>query len=137
FPDGKRLASVGGDGKLRIWDWQTQRELQTIPVANQPLAALAISADGRYLATGANLLTLIDLENNARRRPIFASMYKFESLVFSDDGEQLAAGSRYHDVTLLALKKLQMKRVHSGSRISSLEFMPDGLLLIPTHDVRT
>ncbi len=134
FPDGERLASVGEDGTLRIWDWQTRRELQTIAVANQALSALAISADGRYLATGSNVLMLFDLEENASRRPIYASLYTFESLAFSADGEQLAAGVRYHDVTLLSLNKFRAKHTHSGARVSSLEFMPDGNLLVPMNE---
>ncbi len=48
----QRIASVGDDGTLRLWDRETARLQQTIMAHEKKAVAIAASADGRYIATG-------------------------------------------------------------------------------------
>ncbi len=50
LPKGDRLAALGDDGVLRLWDLATGREALNLRVHNQGLG-LAVSRDGRRIAT--------------------------------------------------------------------------------------
>ena len=50
-PDGKFLASTGGDETLRFWDVATGKELSCWLGHNAAVYAVAFSPDGRFLAT--------------------------------------------------------------------------------------
>ncbi len=102
FPDRQRLASVGDDGTLRIWDLQSQSLLKSLKLGLQPLYSLAVSPDGRYIAAGSNTVFLCDLVAGDRVQEIFHGEHHIESLAFRPDGACVAAGSRYHNVFLIS-----------------------------------
>ena len=51
-PDGRLLASAGGDGTVRLWDPATGAEQATLTGHNGRVDAVAFSPDGRLLASG-------------------------------------------------------------------------------------
>ena len=51
-PDGKRLASAGGDRAVRVWSTETGKEIQTLPFDTPRIDALAFGPDGQRLAAG-------------------------------------------------------------------------------------
>lgn len=51
-PDGRYLASAGGDGMVRIWAVGTRTLLTTLAGHKGAVTSLAFSPGGRYLATG-------------------------------------------------------------------------------------
>ena len=50
-PDGRRLASAGGDGTVRLWDPATGAELAALTGHAGRVTAVAFSPDGRRLAS--------------------------------------------------------------------------------------
>ena len=50
-PDGRRLASAGDDGTVRLWDPATGAELAALTGHDDPVNAVAFSPDGRRLAS--------------------------------------------------------------------------------------
>jgi WD40 repeat protein len=50
-PDGRRVATAGGDHMVKIWDSRTGQQLLQLDGAREPMHALAFSSDGRLLAT--------------------------------------------------------------------------------------
>lgn len=134
FPDRRRLASVGDDGMLRIWDLQTQQLIREFKLATEPLYSVAVSPDGRFVAAGSHTVYLCDVSDEGRVEAIFHSEHNFESLAFRPDGECLAAGSRYHDVFLITREGELIGRVPCGSRVAALEFIAEEpLLLVPNR----
>jgi WD40 repeat protein len=132
FPDRRRLASVGKDATLRIWDAQTGDLLKTIQLGDDPLYSVAVSPDGRYVAAGARVVYLCDLRTEGTSRRIFEHEHNAESLAFSPDGKHLAAGMRYHEVCLLSLDGSVENRIPRKTIVDSLQFAPrSSLLLIP------
>ncbi|WP_425405345.1 c-type cytochrome [Hwanghaeella sp.] len=53
FLDEGRIASVGDDGTLRLWDAETAKPLATIEAHSKKAVSVAASPDGRLIATGA------------------------------------------------------------------------------------
>src|SRR3974390_1405447 len=56
-PDGKYVVSSGDDKVVRVWDWQAQKTVRAIRGQvdsgdEGKLFAMALSPDGRWLATG-------------------------------------------------------------------------------------
>ncbi|BBO36063.1 WD40 repeat domain-containing serine/threonine-protein kinase [Lacipirellula parvula] len=138
FPDRRRLASVGVDGTLRIWDMPTQSLLRTIEVGDSKLFSVAVSPNGRYVVVGSTAAHLLDLESDAPMKEIFRHDSNIESLAFHRDGEQIAAGIRYHEVCLFSLNGEIIKRIPCDARGYTLEFHPQRpSLLIPNRQDET
>ena len=96
-PDGNTLA-IGTGHKVLLWNWKTQQELRSIPIAANT-KALSFSPDGIKLAIGNQIMAedgvcLIDLTNVDKARSFGVSGVKYwcaYTLAFSPDGKMLAA----------------------------------------------
>ena len=68
-PDGRILASGGGEGKIRFWDTETGKPLSSLLDGHgAPVQSSAFSPDGRMLATVANDGNTILWDVRARKR---------------------------------------------------------------------
>jgi WD40 repeat protein len=56
--DGKYLISGSSDNTLKVWDWQTGKEVRTIKGHSGSVYAIAFSVDGKYLISGSFDTTL-------------------------------------------------------------------------------
>ncbi len=129
----RRLASVGADGTLRIWNLADGTQ-QVIPLSSGALDSVAVSPDGRWLAAGGMEIHLYDLQQQKVVRKLPALEHTIESLTFTPDSQALVAGQRYHYVTLLSLEGKVLRQMPCESRVESLEFLPqDGGLLVPNR----
>jgi serine/threonine protein kinase/WD40 repeat protein len=133
FPDQRRLASVGDDGTLRIWEVPSGKLLRTVNVCNEPLHSVAVSSNGKLAAVGSTSGYLYDVENDIPPEEVVRSEYTIESLAFSRDGQTLFAGARYHELMAVTLQDLQVTKIATDSRVESLEVLPDGTLLAPNR----
>jgi WD40 repeat protein len=122
FPDRRRMASVGEDGTLRLWDLRANSLIRTIQVCNEGLHSVSISPDGRYVAVGSTTAYLVDIEGESPPKPLFRHDSNMESLAFSNDGKTIAAGIRYHEICLFSTSGEMLNRIPCDSRSQTLEF---------------
>jgi RNA polymerase sigma factor (sigma-70 family) len=140
-PDGRRLVTSGEERKLRIWDVASGRELRAWSEQGGLTACLAISADGRWLASAPVLyrvnkydVTLWDLATGKEKRRFFMTRHCPMALAFSPDGRFLAAvgGDREQgEVRIWDLQTGQEQRRLEGrfGPLTSVAFSPDGRTL--------
>jgi len=98
-PDGKTILALSAVGEVKFWDTDKLAERQTIDLNSSDIGAVALSNDGKVLATsGAGTVTLRDLSTGQ----VLASLnvpgdwhnFPVSSLAFSFDGKMLVAGTR-------------------------------------------
>lgn len=99
--NGQRIAAAGADATIRVWDVVTKRALGE-PLRHpdsDPLRAIALSPDGRTLASGTcrhlferrGSVTLWDLDRRAVKGSLDDGSVGAVTLEFSPDGRHLAA----------------------------------------------
>jgi cytochrome c len=96
---GDRLFVAGADGKLRELDRKGMVRSE-VRVSRRPITALAVSADGKYLAAAGlgNAIGLFDAASLKPARKLETSGAPVWSLAFTADGRRLLAGGADHVV---------------------------------------
>jgi WD40 repeat protein len=139
-PEGKQLVSASDDKVIRVWDLQAGKTVRTIrgqvgPGDEGKIYAMALSPDGRWLATGGwfnksreedirlydfttgNLVALLKGHTNA-----------VASMAFSPDGTRLISGSGDNSAIIWDIdgRKLLHRLQGHTAEIYAVAFMPDG-----------
>lgn len=124
------------DPAKRGWEWKflnarADRSVHTLRGHTRPVAGIAVSPDGRHIATGAadNTIILWDAANYAPVRKIEGHKGQVTTLDFSPDGQQLVSGST--DKTLRLWNVADGKELLNFSQefsqgIYQARFSPDG-----------
>jgi WD40 repeat protein len=96
-PDGKTLASTGGD-LISLWDLKTGKE--PIILQGHQVLSVAFSPDGKTLATGsqAGTIKLWDVKAGKERATFQGHRGAIWSVAYSPDGKTLVSGG--HDKTI-------------------------------------
>jgi WD40 repeat protein len=154
-PDGKQVAGVGESfqGRLRLWDAATGREIKNLPGNTSMVHDLAFSPDGKVIATiGDNAnkgeLKLWDLTTGKETFTFTADIFdQLAAVAFSPDGKYLVAcgksitpqvqgGTIRHKgifkVWDVAKRELLKKLSELAEPSSSPVFSPDSRLLAAT-----
>ncbi len=101
-PDGRRVASAGADGVVRLWAPATGKVLQTLTGHRGAVHALAFAPDGKTLASAGEdgTVRLWGLTPGAMRRTSYAHTGPVRALAFSTDGKILASAGGDRRVVL-------------------------------------
>ena len=103
FPDGKTLASGGGDGALRLWDPASGKEIRAVNADKECVRSVAFAPDGKLLATGGHdgSIRLWDATTGKEIRQLKGHQHNIQSVAFAPNGRTLAStGIGCHDPTL-------------------------------------
>lgn len=98
-PDGKTLVAMSGTGAVKLWDTNKLAEQQTIDLNTSDIGAVALSNDGKVLATASGRSVILrDISTGQELAslnvPGDSNNDGIRSLAFSFDGGMLVAGSR-------------------------------------------
>jgi eukaryotic-like serine/threonine-protein kinase len=146
--DSRHAVSSYGE-ELRLWDVSTGRMVKSWRGHTQTISALALSPDGRTLASGGydQLVKVWELQTGQALHTYHGHSRAVACLAFSPDGRLLASGTRTHDNRLqdhaelvvwdtVTGKECYRWRDHTDS-VSSLQFTPDKQRLVSASKDKT
>jgi hypothetical protein len=139
-PDGRRLATAGSDGAIRLWDFDQNNSRNSLHVCGGVPLPLAFRPDGRALATGAGRLLLWDLDGNGNFEiPVGEPSDVVHTIAFAPDGWTMASAGTGGVIRLWsALDDLELGAAggHLGA-VYTLAFAPDGRTFASAGEDRT
>jgi WD40 repeat protein/serine/threonine protein kinase len=128
-PDGRRIASSGDGGKVKLWDSATGKELLSLDHPRQ-VDDVAFSPDGRRLASACwdRMVRLWDSATGKELLSFKAHDDVVMSVAFSPDGQRLASGGRDKLVKVWdsATGKEVLSLAGHTDDVRSVAFSPDG-----------
>jgi WD40 repeat protein len=156
-PDGRQVISGSSDRTLKLWDVASGREVRTFIGHSSGVSSVAFSPDGKQAISGSHdyTLKLWDVASgNVIRTFSGHPDTDVSSVAFSPDGRQVISGSstafdpKGYPISssyayTLNLWDVASGRVirtfsgHSGRRVNSVAFSPDGKQVISGSDDST
>jgi WD40 repeat protein len=133
-PEGRRVATAGDDGIIRIWDAATGKILQTFQDGHS-ISCVAFHPRSPWVASGSSrgTVTLWDLATAQPIRPFKGHTGRVRSLAFSADGEWLATGGEHGELLLSSVASGRLLHDLKGhavdQTIRAVAFSSDGKLL--------
>jgi WD40 repeat protein len=132
FPGGQRVATLTGDGVVKVWDTQALAEVRQLRAGPARAACLGVSPDGRTLALGVGRdVQLWDPATGRLRRSLRGHRGAVLSIAFAPDGETLASGGEGWRVIIwdpAAGKELTSLAGHTDA-VTAVGYSPDGRTL--------
>ncbi|HEV3163433.1 MAG TPA: protein kinase [Isosphaeraceae bacterium] len=134
-PDGKRMASGGVDGSIRLWDMQTGVSVRTLSGHSWVVTSLAFSPDGTRLVSSSldQTMRLWDPASGEMIQSISNPAMPVRAVAFSPRGDLIASGAGDDQRGLGELRlwdagngKPKKSFRSPGGLINAVAFSPDG-----------
>lgn len=145
-PNGRLLATGGGDSLVRLWNASTAEPLGEPLQATYAVVALAFSSDGKVLLAGAadGGVRMWDAASGRRRGESLKMRGAVHAVAFSPHGQLAAAAGAVGDPHLEPAGEVQLCQVETGQNLGAalahprpvraLAFSPGGRLLLTGCD---
>ena len=127
---GRGLAATGGtDGIVRVWDLGSSAPTVVVAQsADAPITIVALSVDGRYVASAAAAIVRIATVADGRVVAELQTDSAVTALAFAPDSARIAVGDATGAVVITALASEARDRTMArlDAAVTSLVFAPDG-----------
>ncbi len=130
-PDGKRLfSSALGDKVIRVWDLASQKELLQLKGHEHSVLALALSPDGKRLASGSvdKTVRVWDTATGELLKTMQGHRGNVQAVAFTPDGERIVSGSDDRTIKVWQAhtgRQMMSMSGHSDA-VTSIALSPDG-----------
>jgi len=136
-PEGRRLAAVGNDGRINLWDTATGEKLWSAAVGGIGLS-VAFSADGKLVAADASVrlsgegskVKIFDAETGEEKRTLSGLVGNVTRIAFSPDSSRLVTADEERLRVWNASNGQELLALPCPERVHGLTFTPDGYRLI-------
>jgi WD40 repeat protein/serine/threonine protein kinase len=134
-PDGRRLVSVGEDGRVIVWDFASRRRLATLTDHAGAVTTVGFSPDGKWFATGGADKTAIvwDAATFERVATLRDHAAAVTAAAFTPDGKYLATASCTPDERTVLWSVGRWEKVRElrfGNCWGTLPFTPDSRYVV-------
>lgn len=105
-PDGKTLASAGGESTIKLWNIETGQQRKSLEGHTNSVRSVAFSPDGKTLVSGSrdNIIKLWNVESGQLFKTLEGHTSSVKSVAFSPYGNYFISGSLDGTVRLWDLK---------------------------------
>ncbi|KAL1536856.1 WD repeat-containing protein 43-like isoform X1 [Salvia divinorum] len=120
FPaHGSHIYTAGADGMVCEIEAMSGNLLNKFSAASRAISSLAISPDGRMIATAASQLKIFNSTNNKKLQKFSGHPGAVRCMIFSEDGKYMlssAVGERY-----IAVWEIDVSKKKSGSAVLAMD----------------
>ncbi|MHC5938019.1 protein kinase domain-containing protein [Nostoc sp.] len=132
-PDGKTIASSGGDSTIKLWNLATGKQISSLKGHSQQVNVVAISPDGKTLVSGSddNTIKIWNLATRKLIRTLSGHSDSVHALAISADSETLVSGSDDNTIKIWDLATGEQIRTLLGHTfwVRSVAISPDAMIL--------
>jgi len=130
-PNGKYLATGGGDNLINIYETKTWTKVATLKGHSSRVSVLAFPGKDSDLLGSAGLdgtARLWEVPDGDQEKLYKSDGDKFMAMAFSPDGKMMATGGTDQKILIWLVKKEKVLKEISGveGQVSALAFSPDG-----------
>ena len=129
-PDGRMVASGGGDHSVRLWSVASGEQEQVLTGHQDNVNDMAFGPEGKLLASGGNdrSVQLWNIETGAAVASFHGHGSAVSAVAYSPDGTLVASGSRDKSIALWEVATQTIRRRITGHEgtVDGVAFSPDG-----------
>lgn len=134
---GDRFISLGGDGKVGVWDWSDPKNMFLISLSEMALRSVAADEESIYIGGSDGNIYILDKESLDLKNTIPAAHgNSVFTLCVSSDGKYLFSGSRDMNIKKWSLEDMQLVHLvpaHAAT-VNHIILGPQGCLISAGRD---